>query len=124
VQAAGEAAARNPERQQQQHLIAAPRDDDRRGHALLRADVALPGGEPVEALERRAVRGRFEAPPVLLDGREIWWTDSVIGAGSARRSCAASGRRRRAHERGFLPPVPRSVTGLGEPGGSFADIPQ
>ena len=109
-QTAGEAAARNPQRQQQQQLIAAPRDDDGRGDALRGADMALPGEEPVEGLERRAVRGPFEAPPVGFDGREIVMDRKADRCGRDARDLRAQGNRIFARERGFLPPVPRSVT--------------
>ena len=59
------------ERQHEQRLAGAPADDDRGRHALERTDVALPGGEPVEGLERRAVAVRFEMTPVALGGGEI-----------------------------------------------------
>ena len=92
-QTAGEAAARNPERQQQQHLIAAPRDDDGRGDALRGADMALPGEQPVEGLERRAVRGPFEAPPVGFDGREIVMDRQADRRGLGARDLRARGSR-------------------------------
>ena len=51
-----------------------------------RADVALPGGEPVEGLERRAVGGPFEAPPVGFDGREIVMDRKADRRGLERRA--------------------------------------
>ena len=53
---------------------------------FVRADVALPGREPVEGLERRAVGGFFEAPPVLFDAAKLSCTERLICAGSARAS--------------------------------------
>jgi len=61
----------NRERQNEQRLAAAPPDHDRGRHALKRSDVTLPGGEPVEGLERRAVAVRFEMAPVALCRREV-----------------------------------------------------
>ena len=59
------------ERQHEQRLAGAPADHDRGRHMLERADVALPGGEPVEGLERRAVAVRFEMAPVALGRCQI-----------------------------------------------------
>ena len=64
-------AALDRERQHEQRLTGAPPNHDRRRHMFERADVALPGCEPVEGLERRAVSLRFEMAPVALGGGKI-----------------------------------------------------
>ena len=46
-------------------------DSDRGTHAVAQPDVPLPRGEPIERLERRAVRNGFEPPPLRRHGIEI-----------------------------------------------------
>jgi hypothetical protein len=70
-QAPCEGAALDAERKQKQDLVAAPADDDCRRHAARRADMALPGGQPVEGLEWCAVGGLLKRAPDLLDACEI-----------------------------------------------------
>ena len=40
-------------------------------HAVPRADMALPGRQPIETLEHGAIGVRFEGPPFALDRRQI-----------------------------------------------------
>ena len=61
-------------RERQQHQKrprAVAHGDDGRPHALAGADQALPGREPVEALEHRAVGLRLEGAPVRPDRRQV-----------------------------------------------------
>jgi hypothetical protein len=70
-QAARQSTPFDCERKQKEDFIAAPGDHDRGLDAGERSDVALPAGEPVEGLERRAVGGLLETAPVVLGRRDV-----------------------------------------------------
>jgi hypothetical protein len=62
----------NAQRYDEGRLAAAKAPDgDRRLGVGASPDMPLPGREPVEGLEHRAISNRLEAPPLGLDSGEI-----------------------------------------------------
>src|SRR5690606_10725239 len=65
-------AALDPERKNEERTaVGVPSDDNRGLYAPVRPDMALPGGQPGEGLERRAVALTLQRLPDRLEGFDL-----------------------------------------------------